>query len=274
MKYAVVIPARNEQNHIAKTLAHLFTQSIKPSKVIVVNDCSTDLTKTIALLGGAQVIDFPYEHENWVTKPELAKVINLGLKQINPNDFDYTMILGSDHLLPTNYVEEITKRMDGNAVVASGSIKNEFGKVPRGSGRLINNKFFKAIGFEYPINYGYESWLLLKAWQIDLGAQYYSDVETTVQRKTAIKYKPIMYFHYGKAMKALGYTTPYLFARAGVLSKRHWQFGIELIKGYFSKDTKLYDSQVRAYTKSKQYSRLKQLYKPKQLKAVTMRMLA
>ena len=103
---AVVIPARNEGKHIGNTLAHLFNQTIKPKQVVVVNDYSTDNTKEIAQSKGAQVVDFPFTHPNWVTTPDLAKVLNLGLEQINPDDFDYTMILGSDHLLPKDYIEQ------------------------------------------------------------------------------------------------------------------------------------------------------------------------
>ena len=48
MKYAVVLPAYNEEDLIEKTLQSLFQQTYPPQEVVVVDDQSTD--KTAALV--------------------------------------------------------------------------------------------------------------------------------------------------------------------------------------------------------------------------------
>ncbi|MCH7649450.1 MAG: glycosyltransferase, partial [Thaumarchaeota archaeon] len=80
INYDVLIPARNEELIIEKTLHHLSKQSIKPNLVIVVNDNSNDRTKEIAVSYGAKVIDFPYEHKNWVISGKLGIVFSFGMK--------------------------------------------------------------------------------------------------------------------------------------------------------------------------------------------------
>jgi glycosyltransferase involved in cell wall biosynthesis len=57
MKYYIVIPAHNEQDLIGLTLQSLVSQTVLPSKVVVVNDNSTDKTEEV-VLGFAK--DNPY----------------------------------------------------------------------------------------------------------------------------------------------------------------------------------------------------------------------
>ena len=47
MKYYIIIPAHNEADFIALTLESLVSQTVVPSKVVVVNDNSTDETAAI-----------------------------------------------------------------------------------------------------------------------------------------------------------------------------------------------------------------------------------
>ena len=108
INYDVLIPARNEEFIIEKTLNHLNKQTIKPNSVIVVNDNSDDRTKEIAASYGAKVIDFPYKHKNWVISGKLGIVFSFGMKYFNKNNSHF-MILGADHILPENYVEDIIK---------------------------------------------------------------------------------------------------------------------------------------------------------------------
>ncbi|HJU72373.1 MAG TPA: glycosyltransferase family 2 protein [Gemmatimonadaceae bacterium] len=52
----VIVPAYNEQASLADTLVSLWTQTIPPEEVIVVDDCSTDDTGDVARALGARVI--------------------------------------------------------------------------------------------------------------------------------------------------------------------------------------------------------------------------
>jgi glycosyltransferase involved in cell wall biosynthesis len=49
MKYYIIIPAHNEASFIRLTLQSLIEQTVLPSKIVVVNDNSTDETAAIVL---------------------------------------------------------------------------------------------------------------------------------------------------------------------------------------------------------------------------------
>jgi glycosyltransferase involved in cell wall biosynthesis len=49
LKYYIVIPAHNEEVFIALTLQSLVEQTVLPSKIVVVNDNSSDATSDIVL---------------------------------------------------------------------------------------------------------------------------------------------------------------------------------------------------------------------------------
>jgi len=80
LKIGVAMNARNECPNIGRTLDGLFSQTIKPYKVIVCNDGSSDRTKNIAESKGAVVLDFPEKHDNWVLDPRLAETVNTAIE--------------------------------------------------------------------------------------------------------------------------------------------------------------------------------------------------
>jgi N-acetylglucosaminyltransferase len=98
----VVIAARNEEERIGDTLRSLQKQTLPPTRVIVVNDGSTDATGRIALELGCEVVELPYHPSSYLGRPELAGVFNAGLRQVS-TDAGYLMILGADHALPEDY---------------------------------------------------------------------------------------------------------------------------------------------------------------------------
>jgi len=50
INYDVLIPARDEENNIKKTLESIRNQTVKPNSIIVVNDNSKDETERIAII--------------------------------------------------------------------------------------------------------------------------------------------------------------------------------------------------------------------------------
>src|SRR4029453_18090635 len=52
----VLVPAYNEAGSIADTIASLRNQTIPPTEIIVIDDCSTDATAEVATASGATVI--------------------------------------------------------------------------------------------------------------------------------------------------------------------------------------------------------------------------
>jgi glycosyltransferase involved in cell wall biosynthesis len=57
--YLIVVPAYNEEEHIAKVLRQIRESNV-PADILVVNDGSTDGTSATARLAGAMVLDIPF----------------------------------------------------------------------------------------------------------------------------------------------------------------------------------------------------------------------
>jgi glycosyltransferase involved in cell wall biosynthesis len=110
MKYYIIIPAHNEADFIALTLESLVSQTVVPSKVVVVNDNSTD--QTAAIVEG---FIKNYHYISLVTKTSEAihlpgsKVIQAFHKGFETIDSEYDIIvkLDADLILPNNYFETI-----------------------------------------------------------------------------------------------------------------------------------------------------------------------
>src|SRR4029079_14696425 len=126
-RIATIIPARNEEKFIGETLIALLNQDIDNNKIIVINDGSEDKTKEVVnSFPNIDLINIENRGYDAHGTPNLAKVINRGLEKLLPDViYDYIMILGSDHILPSNYVKTIIAHMDQNKDIAicSGQIK-------------------------------------------------------------------------------------------------------------------------------------------------------
>ncbi len=120
MKYYVIIPAHNEDAFIADTLNSIVAQSLKPNKVVVVNDHSTDNTEGV-------VATFVNNHSYFtllnITSSDIhmpgSKVINAfnrGLATVD-DDYDFIVKLDADTILPENYFERIAYVFKGNPKV-------------------------------------------------------------------------------------------------------------------------------------------------------------
>jgi glycosyltransferase involved in cell wall biosynthesis len=232
-----------------------------------VDDNSTDETYEIAKNQGCDVVKFPYDHPNWVARKELAQVFNLGLEQCDDMDLDYIMILGADHILSEDYVQRVWEKMQSdNTVVASGSIGDEYAVTPRGSGRLIDYKWFKRLGLRYPINYGYESYLIMKSLQMGYEKGYYPEIKSTTQRKTAVMYKPLNYYYYGHAYRALGYSRNYTILKCIILiKKRKYLSSLYFLAGFFLAKKPYYEDGIRDYISNAQNIKFTSLFDRKKV---------
>lgn len=120
MKYYIVIPTYNEEQFIALTLQSLADQTVLPSKVIVVNDNSTDSTPEIVLAFAEK-----YPWISLVTKNSSAvhlpgsKVIQAFQKGLESIDEDYDLIVkvDSDLIFPTNYFETIIQHFKSDSSI-------------------------------------------------------------------------------------------------------------------------------------------------------------
>lgn len=120
MKYYAIIPAHNEEAFMALTLQSLAEQSLLPTKVVVVDDNSTD--------GTAAIVSAFAEKYSWislVTKKSDAvhmpgsKVIQAFQKGYESVDDAYDIIvkLDADLILPADYFETVINTFKGDARV-------------------------------------------------------------------------------------------------------------------------------------------------------------
>ena len=241
-KIIVIIPARNEDKFLATTLNALKKQTMKPYRILVVNDGSTDNTSDIAKQFKCETFNLTDRGFRATGQPILANVINKGLENISDDECDYILILGADHVIPPNYVSEIILHMEENSsiVIASGVIKNELQNdtSPRGSGRIVKYRFWKNLGLKYPSWYGFESYIVYNALINSYHVKVVRDVVGWSQRPTG---KTTDYKSYGKAMRALGYHPLYALARIVLMLKRDLKGAINMGLGYLDLSIEKYD---------------------------------
>jgi glycosyltransferase involved in cell wall biosynthesis len=120
MKYYIVIPSYNEEALIALTLESLISQTILPSKIVVVNDNSTDRTAEV-------VLDFAKENPfiSLVNKTSEnihlpgSKVIQAFQKGFETLDENYDLIvkIDADLIFPSNYFETVINHFQSDASI-------------------------------------------------------------------------------------------------------------------------------------------------------------
>jgi len=110
MKYYLIIPAHNEADFIALTLKSIVSQTVAPTKVVVVNDNSTDETAAIVegFIKQHSYISLINKTSEAIHMPG-SKVIQAFHKGFETLDSQYDIIvkLDADLILPDNYFEII-----------------------------------------------------------------------------------------------------------------------------------------------------------------------
>ncbi len=260
-KIAVIMPVRNEEKFIGKTLAELFNQDLQPYRIIVINDSSTDKTQEILEKFKVEVVNYNRKTRTDLnTTKEIYNVLNLGLNKIkNDSECEFVLKLDGDHLLPKNYLSETIKRMkkDSKIAICSGVIEGEYRVTPRHSGRIYRYDFLKKFGVAYPVNFGAEDYFIFKAESLGLKAVTFFDIITQTMRKTTSLYSNTeAFYNYGIAMKALGYASSFVFAKALLYGIRNPKNGIFLLRGFFAKDIELFEPELRKFVRKKQHQDL------------------
>lgn len=253
---AAIIIARNEEKIISKTIESLRTQILLPYRIIVVNDGSIDKTaEIVSKFTDVELITLSKTHESYLGRKELAEIFNIGLKKLeNDHNCEFILIMGADQILPQNYLSEIVKRIIFNKkiVIASGVAKKKYITVPSGGGRVVRYDFWKKLNLKYPTNYGFEGYLVWKALSMGYKTSVFADLETTIQRKAGTLYNLKVYYYYGLALKALGYSIPYALGRILLFSKRTPKGSYYMLKGFFSNYDVLYEKELRDFVKQTQ----------------------
>jgi cellulose synthase/poly-beta-1,6-N-acetylglucosamine synthase-like glycosyltransferase len=110
MKYYLIIPAHNEADFIALTLESIVSQTVAPSKVVVVNDNSTDDTVVIVegFIKNNPYISLVNKTSEAIHMPgsKVIQAFHKGFETID-SDYDIVVKLDADLILPKNYFETI-----------------------------------------------------------------------------------------------------------------------------------------------------------------------
>jgi glycosyltransferase involved in cell wall biosynthesis len=120
MKYYIVIPSYNEEALIPLTLQSLISQTVLPSKIVVVNDNSTDKTAEI-------VLDFAKKNPFITLVNKTSETIHLpgskviqafqkGFETLDEN-YDLIVKIDADLIFPANYFETIIKHFESDSTI-------------------------------------------------------------------------------------------------------------------------------------------------------------
>lgn len=110
MKYYLIIPAYNEEAFMAVTLQSLVDQTVLPSKIVVVNDNSTDRTAEIVLEFAEKYpfISLVNKKSDAIHLPgsKVIQAFHEGEKHID-DAYDILVKIDADLIFPSNYFETI-----------------------------------------------------------------------------------------------------------------------------------------------------------------------
>ena len=111
MKHLVIIPAYNEEDNITRALNSIVSQTTVPSKLVVVDDGSTDQT--------AEILQSFSDKHDWIsivtnnnkdpraTGAKIVRAFNLGLNSENIEDYDIISKFDADLVFPKDYFQQI-----------------------------------------------------------------------------------------------------------------------------------------------------------------------
>jgi len=204
-KVGAVIPARNEEKHLPKTLESLSRQV---DVIVVVDDGSTDRTQEVARRYTEHVIKFAGDAPR--NRLRIPAVINFGVQYLLENyKVDYILICGADDVLDPDYVPFVVSKMqeDQSIVIGAGLIDglNHRWDKPQGV-RIVRASWWHP----YDIVPGWETKLYLEAWAKGLKAISWKEVKSHCQRPLG---RETDWVNRGRAIRQLGWGLPGLLNR-------------------------------------------------------------
>lgn len=117
MKYYIVIPSYNEESLISLTLQSLISQTVLPTKVVVVNDNSTDRTAEVvsAFAKENPFITLINKTSSAVHLPgsKVIQAFQKGFETLD-NEYDIIVKIDADLIFPSNYFETIIKHFESD----------------------------------------------------------------------------------------------------------------------------------------------------------------
>lgn len=115
--YYIVIPSYNEEALIGLTLQSLISQTVLPSKIVVVNDNSTDRTAEVVLefAKNNPYISLVNKSSENIHLPgsKVIQAFEKGFETLD-NNYDLIVKIDADLIFPSNYFETIIKHFQSD----------------------------------------------------------------------------------------------------------------------------------------------------------------
>jgi len=204
-----VIVARNEQENIRQCINALKNQTYKLTRIVLIDDGSTDRTIDVARSAGVdEVRRSPYHHsESWLLNPKFALTHNFAIPEYYVQQYDYVLMVGGDHILDQDYVESCLCMMESNLDygACSGIIRGEdaVSNHARGSGRLYRSSVMYIHALRFEEQFGWETLILLRMGKLGYKSSSFSFIQSSVLRKTGSNYSWKSEYYRGKFAKQI-----------------------------------------------------------------------
>lgn len=250
MKYYLIIPTYNEEKFISLTLQSLVEQTVLPSKVVVVNDNSTDGTAAIIEEFAKQYpwISLVNKISDAVHLPgsKVIQAFHEGEKHIDEN-YDILVKIDADLIFPSNYFETIIKHFqsderigmvggfcyiekNGDWILENLTDKDHI----RGALKAYRKKTFKQIGGLKPaMGWDTVDELLCKFYNWKIVTD--ESLHVKHLKPTGARYDKTARYKQGEAFYTLGYgffITAIASAKLAMMKKKPFLF-IDYLKGFW-----------------------------------------
>lgn len=120
MKYYIIIPAHNEERFLETTLQSLVNQTVRPDRIVVVDDHSTDNTYSIAQAFSEKYPLVSVVKNRSESKHEpgskVIRAFHKGLETLDHN-YDFIVKADADLIFPENYFETIIRHFKADEKV-------------------------------------------------------------------------------------------------------------------------------------------------------------
>jgi len=173
VSYVLITPARNEEEHIEKTIRSVVSQTVLPEKWVIVSDGSTDRTEEIVgkYLDGnpwMELVRMPTRSDRHFA----AKVhcFNAGYQRVQEIEYEVIGNLDADISFEEEYVEFLLSKFQENPRLgvtgtpfieeSAGTYNYHFANIEHVSGacQLFRRECFEEIGGYIPIRGGGIDW--------------------------------------------------------------------------------------------------------------------
>ena len=172
--YVLITPARNEEKHMEELIRSMISQTVLPSKWVIVNDGSTDATASIvsqylAKYDWIELVNLPTHRDRTLAakvhafKAGLEKVKNLGYEVIGNLDSDVSFDPDYCEFLLNKFQEDLSLGVAGTIFreerYSSATDSFEGQNHVAGGCQLFRRRCFEEIGGYVPNKAGGIDWI-------------------------------------------------------------------------------------------------------------------